>query len=145
MALTYNPETLWAPFGAFSMMALPGDGQPVHLKGQVALNRAGEVVGAGDLETQVRQVLENIQTALGSVGGRMSDILSLTHYTTDIAAFMRCGPVRNAYFSAPYPVTTTVEVTSLYHPDLMVEITAAAEIPRDRFIVPATAEYMHGP
>jgi 2-iminobutanoate/2-iminopropanoate deaminase len=30
-------------------------------------------------------------------------------------------------------VTTTVQVAALYRPELVVEITAIAEIPRDRF------------
>ena len=67
----------------------------------------------------------------------MGDIVSLTHYATDIEAFMEAGPVRQEFFAAPYPVTTTIEVSRLYHPDLMVEITAIAEVPRDRFRPPA--------
>ncbi len=143
MAQAYNPDTLWPPFGAFSMMVLAGDGQTVHLKGQVALDRAGEVVGAGDRRTQVQQVLTNIQTALAAVGGRMSDIVSLTHYTTDIAAFMQSGEIRSMYFSEPYPVTTTVEVAALYDPALLIEITAIAEIPRERYVAPNAAQIMH--
>jgi 2-iminobutanoate/2-iminopropanoate deaminase len=52
---------------------------------------------------------------------------------TDIEAFMGTGDVRRHFFREPYPVTTTVQVVRLYHPDLLVEITAIAEIPRDRF------------
>ena len=66
----------------------------------------------------------------------MSDIISLTQYVTDIEAFMAAGSVRSEFFQAPFPVTTTVEVSRLYHPDLMVEITATAEIPKDRFVQP---------
>lgn len=144
MADSYNPDDLWAPFGAFSLMTIQGPGQIVNLKGQVSLDPTGAVVGAGDMRIQVDQVLKNIQAVLASVGGTMSDVTSLTHYTTDIAAFMTTGDIRNAYFSAPYPVTTTVEVAALYHPDLVIEITANAEIPRDRFQRPAGAKPMHG-
>ncbi|MCP4326995.1 MAG: RidA family protein [Alphaproteobacteria bacterium] len=129
----FDPPDLWAPFGAFSMGVVQGDGQVVYLKGQVALDRDGAVVGRGDMAAQVRQVLENIQSALAIVGGAMADIVSLTHYVTDIGAFMKPGAVRREFFSAPYPVTTTVQVAALYDPELMVEITAIAEIPRDRF------------
>ena len=96
------------------------------------------------LPAQVRQVLTNIQTMLVGFGGRMSDILSLTHYTTDIRAFMQSGDVRKAFFAAPYPVTTTIEVRRLYHEDLMIEITAVAEIPRDRFRRPEGGQALHG-
>ena len=39
---------------------------------------------------------------------------------------------------APYPVMTTVQVAALYRPELVVEITAVAEIPRDHFRRPST-------
>ena len=144
MAESHNPAGVWQPFGAFSMAVLQGEGQVVHLKGQVALDAAGNVVGAGEMRAQVRQVLTNIQSVLAALGGRMSDVISLTHYTTDIAAFMQTGDIRTAFFSAPYPVTTTVEVAALYRPELLIEITAIAEIPRDRFQRPTQAEAMHG-
>ena len=129
----FNPPDVWAPFGAFSMGAVQGEGQVVHLKGQVSLDAAGQIVGRGDMQAQVRRTLENIQAVLGHVGGRMGDILSLTHYVTDMERFMAAGEVRRAFFAEPFPVTTSVQVVRLYDPDLMVEITALAEIPRARF------------
>jgi 2-iminobutanoate/2-iminopropanoate deaminase len=132
-----NPVGIWPPFGAFSMAILQGNGQIVHLKGQVSLDRDGQIVGANDMRAQVRKVLENIQDVLASMGGRMGDIASLVHYSTDIAQFMTASDIRKEFFVAPFPVTTTVQVGRLYHPDLMIEITAVAEIPRERFRRPA--------
>lgn len=137
MAQFFNPPDIWQPFGAFSMAAAPGSGQLVHLKGQVALDRDGQVVGAGDMRAQVRQTLENIKTVLASLGGTMADVISLTHYTTDIDAFMAAGDIRAAFFTAPFPVTTTVQVARLYDPALLIEITAIAEVPVERFRSPA--------
>ena len=137
MATRYNPPEVWQPFGAFSMAAMPGDGQLVFLKGQVALDRNGALVGEGDMRAQLRQVLENIQAVLASLGGEMIDVISLTQHTTDIGAFMACGDIRQACFTEPYPVTTTIEVSRLYRPDVLIEITAIAEIPRTRYRAPA--------
>ena len=67
----------------------------------------------------------------------MADVISLTQYATDIEAFMACGDIRQNFFRDPFPVTTTVEVSCLYRPDIMVEITAIAEVPRDRYRPPA--------
>jgi enamine deaminase RidA (YjgF/YER057c/UK114 family) len=128
-----NPPGVWSPFGAFSMAVLQGDGQIVHLKGQVSLDQSGRVIGPNDMRVQVRRVLENIREVLASMGGQMSDVVSLVHYATDIDQFMGTGDIRKEYFSAPFPVTTTVQVGRLYNPDLMIEITAVAEIPRERF------------
>src|SRR6266702_5781872 len=125
-----NPPGVWSPFGAFSMAVVQGDGQIVHLKGQVSLDVDGRVVGPGDMRAQVRKVLENIRDVLGAMGGFTTDVISLVHYATDIDAFMTTGDIRAEFFSAPYPVTTTVQIERLYRPYLMSEITAVAEIPR---------------
>ena len=98
----------------------------------MALDRDGRIVGTGDMRVQLHQVLENIRTALASVGGEMSDILSLTNYVVDMDAFLAAGDIRRAFFAEPYPVTTTVEVARLYDRALLVEISAIAEIPLRR-------------
>ncbi|MBN3567036.1 RidA family protein [Burkholderia cenocepacia] len=139
MAEAVNPPEVWAPFGAFSTAVIQGDGRIVHLKGQVALDRDGQPVGAGDMRAQVRQTLDNIRDVLAALGGQMRDVISLVHYATDIDAFMQAGDIRKTYFAEPYPVTTTVQVERLYHPDLLVEIAAIAEIPLARFGRPERA------
>ena len=130
---SFDPDTLWKPFGAFSQAVVQGDGKIVHLKGQVALDRDANVIGTGDMEAQVEQVLINIETLLDAFGGRMEDLYSLTHHVTDIEGFMKTGHIRNRFFRPPYPVTTTVQVSRLYNPDLLVEITGSAEIPMNRY------------
>lgn len=143
MAKSYDPPNIWKPFGAFSQSVISGAGRTIHLKGQVALGPDGEIIGDGEMAVQVEQVLRNIDDILEPMGGRMSDIASLQQFTTDIKAFMGCGAVRARFFEAPFPVTTTLEVSSLFDPRLLVEITAIAEIPLDRFVMPETAEEKH--
>jgi 2-iminobutanoate/2-iminopropanoate deaminase len=133
---SFNPTNVWKPFGAFSMAVAQGSGQVLHLKGQVSLNSGGEIIGESDIEMQVETTLKNIQMVLGDFGGRMEDIYSLTHHVTDIEAFMTTGHIRKKFFSEPFPITTTVGVSRLYHPALMVEITASAEIPSERYSEP---------
>lgn len=132
----FNPDSVWKPFGTFSQAVAQGTGRIVHLKGQVSLDKEGRVVGAQDMESQVTKALENIQSILAEFGGRMEDIYSLTHHVTDIEEFMKTGTVRARFFKPPFPVTTTVEVSRLYHPELRVEITGAAEIPLERYREP---------
>jgi len=137
---SFDPDSVWKPFGAFSQAVVQGTGKIVHLKGQVSLDIDGAIVGAGDTDAQVERALENIKTVLAEFGGRMEDIYSLTHHVTNIEKFMKTGHIRTRYFTPPYPVTTTVEVARLYHPDLLVEITGSAEIPLDRYVEPLRSE-----
>src|SRR5258708_37017001 len=122
-----NPPGVWAPFRGFSMAVVQGEGPIVHLKGQVSLDRDGQIVGKSDMRAQVRKALENVRDVLASMGGQMTDVISLVHYATHIEKFMGTGDIRKEFFSAPFPVTTTVEVGRLYHPELMIEITAVPE------------------
>ncbi len=143
MAKSFNPPGLWKPFGAFSQAVIAGTGQTLYLKGQVALDPDGNVVGEGDMRAQVAQVLKNVSAILASVGGSTSDIVSIQQFTTDIQAFMQCGDIRATYFDAPFPVTTTLEVSSLYDPRLLIEMTCIAEIPISRFKCPKDTVDMH--
>jgi len=133
---SFDPDSVWKPFGAFSQAVVQGTGKIVHIKGQVSLDKEGKIVGEGDIELQVDKALENIKSILSEFGGRMEDIYSLTHHVTNIEEFMKTGHIRTRYFKPPYPVTTTVEVSRLYHLDLLVEITGSAEIPLDRYVEP---------
>ena len=133
----FNPPNVWKPFGAFSMGVVQGDGRIVHLKGQVPLDLDGNVVGSGDMLAQMRKTLENIRDVLAHVGGEIRDVISLTHYVTDIRAFLGTRELRESFFTPPYPVTTSVQVTSFFHRDIMIEIAAIAEVPRERYREPA--------
>ena len=55
MAQSFNPDTVWRPFGTFSQIVIAGAGQVVHVKGQVSLDQQGNIVGAGHMPAQVRQ------------------------------------------------------------------------------------------
>jgi 2-iminobutanoate/2-iminopropanoate deaminase len=136
MATPYNPQKLWQPFGPFSMAVVQGTGRIVHLKGQVPLDQDGQLVGEGDIREQLRQVFDNLTVVLAEVGGVLADVISLIQYTTDIKAFIAAGDIRVAYFSKPYPVTTTLQVAALYRPEVLVEIAGVAEVPADRFRMP---------
>ena len=133
---SFDPDSVWKPFGAFSQAVVQGTGKIVHLKGQVSLDKEGKIVGEGNIEAQVEKALDNIKSILSEFGGRMEDIYLLTHHVTNIEEFMKTGHIRTRYFKPPYPVTTTVEVSRLYHPDLLVEITGSAEIPLNRYSEP---------
>jgi 2-iminobutanoate/2-iminopropanoate deaminase len=136
MSTASNPPGVWRPFGPFSMAVVQGAGRVVHLKGQVALDIDGRVVGPGDMRVQTRKTLENLRAVLAGLGGEMAHILSLAHYVTDIDAFMQTRDIRLEFFAEPYPATTTVQVVRLFDPRLIVEIAGIAEIPSERFKPP---------
>jgi enamine deaminase RidA (YjgF/YER057c/UK114 family) len=78
-----------------------------------------------------------------AAGGRCwrtsADVVALTHHVADIGAFMGTGDIRRGFFAAPCPATATVQVAALHRPELLVEITTIAGVPRERFKRPADA------
>ena len=101
----------------------------VFCAGQVARDREGRVVGAGDIEAQAVQVLENLKTILAEAGCTLADVVQMTVFLTDIRLSGRVGAVRRRYFGEHLPTSATVEVSKLGGPELMIEIQAVAMVP----------------
>ena len=101
-------------------------GTLVFVSGLLARDRAGAIIGKGDMGAQLRQVGENLRLALASAGARLEDLVRTTTYVTDIDEFFRHVEIRQRYLGAALPTSTTVEVRRLSHPDFMVEIEAFA-------------------
>src|SRR5438128_236687 len=59
----------------------------IFVAGQLARDAQGNVVGKGDMRTQLRQVGENITAALAAAGATLNDIVKTTTYVTDIDEF----------------------------------------------------------
>ena len=103
----------------------------MSISGQVALDKSGNLVGAGDFEAQCVQVFENLKSALASVGLTFTDVIRTDHYITDIEHLPVLREVRSRYLPAQNrPASTLVQVDSLFRPDLMVEVSVDA-IKRD--------------
>lgn len=98
----------------------------VFVSGQLARNKNGEIVGAGDMHAQIRQVGENLRNALEAAGATLDDLVKTTTFVTDIDEFFRHVDIRHNYLGVSLPASTTVEVRRLSHPDLLVEIEAMA-------------------
>lgn len=137
MADGFNVEGIDEPFGIFSGAAWQPEGKVLHISGQVAEDAEGNIVGAGDIEAQTRQVLNNIGLILEAVGGRMSDIAKVTVFITDMTTLDAIHRVRSEFFERPYPASSLVQVVNLVKPEFLIEIEAVAVIPFDRLKDPA--------
>jgi reactive intermediate/imine deaminase len=104
-------------------------GNLLFISGQVAFDSAGNLVGDNDMKAQVRQVLENLKTALASQKADFSNVVKINTFTTDVEAFLGAAEVRAEYFKGNPPASTLVQITKLARPGLMVEIEAIAALP----------------
>lgn len=119
-----NPPGVSKPTG-YSHVAVVSAGRQAHVSGQVALDVAGNLVGKGDLGAQAEQVYANLAATLSSVGAAWSNVLKVVTYVVDLTP-EKAGAVRAVRMKAlgegPYPASTMVGVTSLVHPDMLIEI-----------------------
>lgn len=112
----------------YSHVVVGSGRRPVYISGQLARNAAGEIVGAGDMRTQIEQVGRNLQIALAALNLDLTDLVKTTTFVTDIDEFFKHTEARAAAFGSALPASTTVEVRRLSHPDFMVEVEAIAEL-----------------
>jgi reactive intermediate/imine deaminase len=87
--------------------------------------KTGDIV-AGDIETQTRQALANLDQAVRAAGGTLANIVQVQVFLTDKADAKGMNKVYAEFFKPPYPVRATVVVKELLAEGLRIEITATA-------------------
>ncbi|MBA2343881.1 MAG: RidA family protein [Rubrobacter sp.] len=114
--------------GAFSAGMEAPAGRTIYVSGMVSMDADGNVVGEGAVKLQTETVLENVNAALEAAGGTLRDVVKITVFIRDMKDYDAIHEVRRRYFGEPYPASSMVEVSSLIHPNLLIEIEAVAVI-----------------
>ena len=119
-----NPDGLSAP-GGYTHVVASDAPRLVFVSGQVSMNARGEVVGAGDLRAQARQVYENLRVALVAAGVTFADVLKQTtyivHYRPEFRAVI--AEVRREFLGAEaLPASTLIGVEALARPEYLIEV-----------------------
>jgi reactive intermediate/imine deaminase len=86
--------------------------QTVYISGQIPLDPQSMEVVDG-IENQIKRVFDNLQAVSEAAGGKLSDIVKLTIYLTDLSNFPTVNEIMATYFSEPYPARAAVEVSAL--------------------------------
>ncbi len=134
-ALRLNPSDTWKSpgFPLHQLVAEP-EGKRVHISGQVAWDSERNVVGVNNAGAQTVFLLKAIAALLDKVGGKSSDIISVNVYYLNDEDYGAICDARKEFFSIEDgPVSTAVRVAGLVDPKLLVEISAIAVIPTERF------------
>lgn len=102
-------------------------GDKIEIAGTTAM-KDGKVVGVGSPYDQTKFIIERIKEALAELGADLSDVVRTRMFVTDISKWEEIGQAHGEFFHAVQPVSTMVEVKSLIHPQLLIEIEAEAII-----------------
>ena len=85
----------------------------LYASGQVPVDPAtGELAGA-DIETQARQVFENLKQVLQAAGADFGSVVKTTVFLTDLANFGVVNDIYAEYFTEPYPARSCVQISAL--------------------------------
>ncbi len=125
-----NPSTIHAP-GPYSHAVIVNQGRVAYLAGQVAFDKDGNLVGEGDLETQLNQAMRNIKAILQDLGSDLTHIIKITTYIADYShdQVLIVRHVLNEYFAEEHrPANTLLGVQSLAQPGLLVELEATVAL-----------------
>ncbi|RYZ79480.1 MAG: RidA family protein [Proteobacteria bacterium] len=101
-----------APIGPYSQAVLFGD--TLYTSGQIALHpQTGELV-LGDIETETKQVMENLKAVLHEAGMTFEDVVKTTIFIMDMNDFAKINAVYATYVNeATAPARETVQVAGL--------------------------------
>lgn len=112
-----------AAIGPYSQAVKVGDF--IFCSGQVGKDPKTNSFVKGGIESQTRQVLENLKAVLEGAGANLSDVVKTTVYLKDVTDFPKMNEVYASYFQKPYPARATVEVARLPQ-DALIEIECIA-------------------
>jgi enamine deaminase RidA (YjgF/YER057c/UK114 family) len=128
----FNPDTMAKPTAGYSQVAEVRSGKLVYIAGQVALDKAGNLVGKEDFRAQVQQVFENLKSGVEASGGTFRDVVKLNFYcaeSVDPAQIPAVREIRDKYVNTANPPTSTfVVVKRLVKPEWMIEVEAVAVV-----------------
>ena len=101
-----------APIGPYNQAVLVGN--TLYTSGQIALNPATMELVLDDIETETKQVMENMKAVLAAADMTFENVIKTTIFIMNMEDFARINAVYGSYFDeATAPARETVQVACL--------------------------------
>lgn len=97
-------------------------GNDLIISGAVSMDDDGNLIGAGDMDLQMKNCYSDLEKILKHFGYTFDDVVTENVYTTDMAEFIRVSTYRNTIYKKQFPTGTWLEVKGLALPNQMIEI-----------------------
>jgi 2-iminobutanoate/2-iminopropanoate deaminase len=132
-----NPPTLSKPTGYTHVVEVSGPVKTIYIAGQVAADKDGNVVGS-DMKTQAEQVFKNVEAALEAAGAKLTDVVKMNTFATDLSQIQAYRDARTRYFGDVTPASTLVQVVRLARPEYLLEVEVIAAVRENPRLMPAS-------
>jgi enamine deaminase RidA (YjgF/YER057c/UK114 family) len=97
----------------YSEAVITEGGRTIWLAGQTAtVDDAGRSLAA-DFEGQVRQLFKNLDRTLQKAGGKLSNMVQMTVFITDVRNGARLTQIRRKVFGDNFPGSALITITAL--------------------------------
>ena len=101
-----------APIGPYNQAVLVGN--TLYTSGQIALNPVTMELVLDDIETETKQVMENMKAVLEAADMTFDNVVKTTIFIMDMGDFARINTVYASYFDEKTaPARETVQVAGL--------------------------------
>jgi len=120
----FLPPDVPAPKGPYSPAVRAGDF--IHVSGQTPRDAVTGQLAGGDVSSQTRSTLGNLQRVLEQAGAALEDVVSVTVYLQRSEDWDAMNAVYREFFRGPHPSRTTVGADLR---GILVEISAVAYRP----------------
>ena len=88
-----NPWDWADKFGFSQAVEVTGATRTLYCAGQTSVDAEGNPIHPGDMEAQLAQAFDNLETVLAAAGMTLANVVRLNYYVTDIPAyFEQSGP-----------------------------------------------------
>lgn len=100
------------PIGPYNQATLANN--TLYISGQIAIDPTTNELVSGDIETETKQVMENLKAILEEAGMTFENVLKASVFVKDMHLFSRVNAVYATYFDeATAPARELVEVVNL--------------------------------
>ena len=113
-----------APIGPYNQAVLVGN--MLYTSGQIAINPTTNELVLENIETETKQVMENLKAVLEAAEMTFENVIKVSIFISDMNNFSKINTIYGAYFNeATAPARETVQVAGLPK-KVNVEISAIA-------------------
>ncbi|MDO9413574.1 MAG: Rid family hydrolase [Pseudolabrys sp.] len=118
----------WQQKRAFSpAVIVTGETKTIYVAGHTG-QTAEDGSPIADFDAQCRRTFRNIEVTLAEAGAKLSDLVTMTVFLTDVRYTTPMTEIRQEVFGKDFPASAALTVTGFAQPNILIEIQGIAVV-----------------